>query len=165
MATTATTPLQVQSLLVAALVLAIRLTAAAVVDTASPNEAIPKPVCNSTIAVSIRYSATSERLYLESADDTTRGGCVNLTGIWEARAGKAPLYAVDLGTGGISDVATGTWLLTEALYVEDGITLQVLFTTVLLYYCTKYYYGTTTATTTTIIPVLLLLLILLLVWF
>lgn len=46
--------------------------------------------------------------------------------IWEERGGKAPLYAVDPDSGEISETETGTWLLTMSLYVEDGITLQVL---------------------------------------
>ena len=103
--------------------LALKLAAAA--DTASPNDPIAKPDCDSSITVSVRYASTSERLYLESADGSTRGGCVTLEDIWEARAGKAPLYAVDSDSGDISETATGTWLLTESLYVEDGITLQV----------------------------------------
>ncbi|CAN0567845.1 unnamed protein product, partial [Laminaria digitata] len=69
--------------------------------------------------------SASSRLYLVSADGTTRGGCVTLEQIWEERGGKAPLYAVDPKTGDISDSATGTWLLTEELFVQDGITLQV----------------------------------------
>ena len=94
-------------------------------DTESPNDPIPKPECDASTTVSIRYSSTSKRLYLESADGSTRGGCVTLKQIWEQRAGKAPLYAVDPDTGDESDTVTGTWLLTEALYVEDGITLKV----------------------------------------
>ncbi|CAN0090334.1 unnamed protein product, partial [Ectocarpus sp. 13 AM-2016] len=99
---------------------------AAAADTPSPNEPIPKPDCDSDIAVSIRYAGTTARLYLESADNgTTRGGCVTLGQIWESRAGKGPLYAVDPESGNVSTNATGTWLLTEELYVEDGITLKV----------------------------------------
>nr|BDX99461.1 mannuronan C5-epimerase [Cladosiphon okamuranus] len=94
-------------------------------DTPSPNEPIPKPECDSDIDISIRYSGTTKRLYLESSDGETRGGCVTLGQIFEARAGKAPLYAVDPETGFVSDTATGTWLLSEELYVEDGITLKV----------------------------------------
>ena len=94
-------------------------------DTASPNEPIPKPECDPDIAVSIRYSETTKRLYLESADGETRGGCVTLGQIFEAREGKEPLDAVDPESGDVSDTATGTWLLSEELYVEDGITLQV----------------------------------------
>lgn len=94
-------------------------------DTPSPNTAIEKPECNASIPVRLRYSSTSARMYLESADGETRGGCVTIDQIWEARAGKEPLYAVDPDTGDISDTVTGTWLLTESLYVEDGITLKV----------------------------------------
>ena len=104
--------------------LALKLATAA--DTESPNDPIPKPECDSSTAVSIRYSAGSKRLYLESADGSSRGGCVTLNQIWEDRGGKAPLYAVDPDTGDVSDTVTGTWLLTEELFVEDGITLQVL---------------------------------------
>lgn len=39
--------------------------------------------------------------------------------------GAAPLYAIEPVNHTISDVSTGTWLLTEDLYVQDGITLQV----------------------------------------
>ncbi|CAB1104983.1 MEP4a [Ectocarpus sp. CCAP 1310/34] len=100
-------------------------------DTPSPNTPIPKPECNSTQAVSIRYSATTGRLYLEAGVEGERGGCVTVEQIWEARGGgtttgaKAPLYAVDPVSGEYSDVITGTWLLEEDLYVEDGITLKV----------------------------------------
>lgn len=94
-------------------------------DTASPNDPIEKPSCDSSKAVSIRSSSSSERLYLESADGSTRGGCMTLTEIWEDLDGSAPLYAVDPDSGDVSDSVTGTWLLTETLYVEDGITLQV----------------------------------------
>ena len=103
--------------------LALKLATAA--DTESPNDPIPKPECDSSTAVSIRYSSVSARLYLESADGSTRGGCVTLQQIWEERGGKEPLYAVDSDTGDVSATVTGTWLLTEELFVEDGITLKV----------------------------------------
>eukprot|EP00904_Undaria_pinnatifida_P005807 jgi/Undpi1/2356/HiC_scaffold_13.g05739.m1 len=108
-----------------ALLSMLALKLAVATDTPSPNEPIPKPECDATTTVSIRYSSTSARLYLESADGTTRGGCVTLQQIWEHRGGKAPLYAVDPDTGDVSETATGTWLLTEELFVEDGITLKV----------------------------------------
>lgn len=103
--------------------------AGATLDTPSPNEAIPKPECNESNPVSVRYSSTTGRLYLESAS-SSRGGCVSIDQIWEARGGgtsgaKPPLYAVDPVSGNISDTITGTWLLDEDLYVEDGITLRV----------------------------------------
>ncbi|CAM9370594.1 unnamed protein product, partial [Hapterophycus canaliculatus] len=100
-------------------------------DTPSPNEPIPKPECNATQAVAVRYSATTGRLYLESSTPGARGGCVTVDQIWTARGGgtktgaKAPLYAVDPVNGSYSSVITGTWLLEEDLYVEDGITLKV----------------------------------------
>lgn len=94
-------------------------------DTPSRNDVIIKPECDSNARTLLRYSASSERLYLESADGITRGGCVTLTQIWEQLAGRVPLYAVEPGSGNVSTTATGTWLLTETLYVEDGITLQV----------------------------------------
>ena len=103
--------------------LALKLIAAQ--DTKSPNKLIPKPECDESITVSIRYSSASPRLYLESADGRTRGGCVTLAQIWENQRGSAPLYAVDPESGDISNRPTGTWLLTEELFVEDGITLKV----------------------------------------
>ncbi|CAN0520263.1 unnamed protein product [Scytosiphon promiscuus] len=100
-------------------------------DTPSPNEPIPKPECDMNKTVSIRYSKTTERLYLEAGVLGERGGCVSVDQIWAARGGgakggvKAPLFAVDPETGLYSDTITGTWLLEESLYVEDGITLKV----------------------------------------
>lgn len=102
--------------------------------TPSPNEPIPKPECNSSIPVSVRYSATTGRLYLEALNNGTRGGCVTLDQIWEARGGgakggaKAPLFAIDPVTGAVSENITNYWLLEEDLYVEDGITLKVFST-------------------------------------
>ena len=103
--------------------LALKLTAAK--DTKSPNRPIPKPECDGSITVSIRYSSATARLHLESANGRTRGGCVTLGQMWKHQRGEAPLYAVDPESGDISDSATGTWLLTEDLSVEDGITLKV----------------------------------------
>lgn len=100
-------------------------------DTPSPNEPIPKPECDANQTVSVRYSATTGRLYLEAAVVGQRGGCVTIEQIWTARGGgtktgaKAPLYAVDPVSGAVSENITGTWLLEEDLYVEDGITLKV----------------------------------------
>ncbi|CAN0472665.1 unnamed protein product, partial [Scytosiphon promiscuus] len=98
--------------------------AAAQGDTPSPNSPIPKPECDASKTVSIQYSEGSERLSVESGDGT-RGGCVTLTEIWEYLDGAAPLFAVDPASGDVSDTATGTWLLTENLSIEDGITLEV----------------------------------------
>lgn len=94
-------------------------------DTPSPNSPIEKPDCDANTTVSVRYSSSSARLYLESADGATRGGCVTIRAIWEELGGSAPVYAVDPDSGAVSDTVTGTWLLSESLYVEDGITLKV----------------------------------------
>ena len=91
-------------------------------NTASPNDAISKPKCDSSKPVSVRYSSGSKRLYLEAS---SRGGCITVKEVWERLRGKAPLYAVDSSSGDVSKTATGTWLLTESLFVEDGVTLQV----------------------------------------
>ena len=108
----------------AALMMLLAARRADAADTASPNDAIAKPDCDSTIAVSFRYTPESEGFFVESEDDTTRGGCVTLTEIWEWLGGSAPLYAVDPASGDVSSTATGTWLLTENLSIEDGITLK-----------------------------------------
>lgn len=91
------------------------------------NTVIPKPACDATKSVSVRYSSTSERLYLESFVDGERGGCVTLGQIFTARSGKEPLYAVDPVSGERVDDPTGTWLITANVMVEDGVTLNVRF--------------------------------------
>lgn len=103
-------------------ILALKLATAK--DTMSPNDPIPITECDESIPVSIRY-ASSSRLYVEAADSSSQGGCITLKQIWEHQKGEAPLYAVDPKSGDVSDKATGTWLLTEDMYVEDGITLKV----------------------------------------
>lgn len=103
----------------------VAFTLAAAKNTPSANKPIPKPECDSSITVSIRYSSVSSRVYIVSADGKTRGGCVSLSQIWEQRGGKPPVYAVKPKNGDVSDKATGTWLLTEDLFVQDGITLNV----------------------------------------
>lgn len=61
---------------------------AAAGNTPSLNEPIPKPVCNSTNPLRVRYAGTTGRLYLESAWNGTRGGCISLGAIWMERDGK-----------------------------------------------------------------------------
>lgn len=95
------------------------------VDTPSLNEAIPKPQCDESNDVTVRFASSSKRLYLETTDNTTRGGCMTLEEIWKIRDHKAPLYAIHPENQSVSDTVTGIWLLTMDLYVEDGITLQV----------------------------------------
>lgn len=91
------------------------------------NDVIPEPDCDESMSVSVRYSRTSARLYLEAANPGERGGCMTLGYIFSHRDEKAPLYAVDPDTGERTPNATGTWLLTESLYVEDGVTLKVSY--------------------------------------
>lgn len=54
--------------------LALKLTAAK--NTESPDEPISKQDCDASIHMSIQYSSVSS--YLQSADGTTRGGCVTM---------------------------------------------------------------------------------------
>ncbi len=79
------------------------------------NTPIPKPVCDASKAVSVRYSSTSQRIYLESVDGS-RGGCVSLTSVYDALGDAGPLYPLE---------ARGEWMLEESLYVLDGIVLNV----------------------------------------
>lgn len=88
------------------------------------NRPIPQPACDGTKSVDIRYSGASKRLYVEGAGGV-RGGCVTLSQIYETRVGKPPLYPVNPVSGARTTNVTGTWLLTESLHVEDGITLNV----------------------------------------
>lgn len=99
--------------------------AALVASAAAHNEVIEKPECDGSKNVTIRYAGSTERLYLEAAVSGQRGGCVALTDIFNDRAGRGPLYPVDPQTGARVGYVTGTWLLTEDLYVQDGITLNV----------------------------------------
>lgn len=92
---------------------------------ASENDVIEEPDCDSSASVNIRYATTTARLYLEAATAGERGGCMTLTDIYNDRGDEGPLYPVDPSTGTRVSTATGTWLLTEDLYVEDGITLNV----------------------------------------
>lgn len=96
-----------------------------VINIAADNAVIEEPSCDSSKSVSIRYASTTKRLYVEASTAGARGGCATLTDIFDARDGKGPLYPVNPSTGARVSSPTGTWLLTEELYVEDGITLNV----------------------------------------
>ena len=115
------------SLLAVAIISTTVIDPASARNTPSPNDPIPKPDCDSSLDTSIRYSSSSATLYVESGDGSARGGCSTLGEIWASQGGQGPLYAVDATSGNVSQIETGTWLLTEKLYVEDGITLQVLY--------------------------------------
>ena len=80
------------------------------------NTPIPKPACDSSKEVSVRFASSSNRVYVESVDGT-RGGCSSLTHIYETLgADKSPVYPLD---------ASGEWYLGSELYVLDGITLEI----------------------------------------
>lgn len=79
------------------------------------NTPIPKPSCDATKTVSVRYSSTSQRIYLESADGS-RGGCATPTSVYEALGAASPFYPLE---------TPGEWMLEESLYVLDGIVLNV----------------------------------------
>ena len=94
------------------------------------NEVIPKPTCDSTTGVSVRYASTTKRVYLESVDGA-RGGCTTPTEIWETlkqTKNGSPLHPFDTVSGEISLEYTGSWILTEDLYVLDGITFNIIGT-------------------------------------
>ncbi|CAM9422628.1 unnamed protein product [Ascophyllum nodosum] len=66
----------------------------------------------------IRWSTTSDRLYLE------KGACVTLTDIWEARV-AGPVYPFDDETGQLAASPTGSWYIGSSLYIQEGSTLMI----------------------------------------
>lgn len=87
---------------------------------AQANTPIPKPVCDTSKEVSVRYSSTSQRIYIESLDGS-RGGCTSLSSVYQALGDTSPLYPLE---------KPGEWLLEESLYILDGITLNIHGTSV-----------------------------------
>ena len=84
------------------------------------NIPVPKPGCDATKTVSVRYSSTSQRIYLESVDGS-RGGCATPTSVNEALGTASPLYPLE---------TPGEWFLESELYILDGITLEIYGTSV-----------------------------------
>lgn len=85
------------------------------------NDPIPKPACDSSKEVSVRFASSSNRVYVESLDGS-RGGCSSLTHIYETLgADKSPVYPLE---------TSGEWYLESELYVLDGITLEIYGTSV-----------------------------------
>lgn len=82
---------------------------------AQANTPVPKPICDSSKDVSVRYSSTSQRIYLESVDGS-RGGCASPTSVYQALGEASPLYPLE---------TPGEWMLDESLYILDGIVLNV----------------------------------------
>lgn len=64
---------------------------------------------------------------MEAADSGERGGCATVYEVWDALGGDdtSPLHPVDPESGTYTSAITGTWLLEQDLYVQDGVTLQV----------------------------------------
>ncbi|CAM9851353.1 unnamed protein product [Pylaiella littoralis] len=88
------------------------------------NIAPAAPDCESVELPEIRYASSTRRMYVEH--NGTRGGCVTLTQIWEGvTSDTRPLFPIDIATNDRVENVTGVWLLTEELYVTDGVTLQV----------------------------------------
>ncbi|CAN0190743.1 unnamed protein product [Ectocarpus sp. 6 AP-2014] len=94
--------------------------------------AFPKPACDPTIPVTVRYAASTQRVYFEHTDGTT-GGCATLSDVLAERVEKngtvkGPLYPLNPVTGekimNASQV-TGHWLIEADLYVTNGVTLQL----------------------------------------
>jgi len=83
------------------------------------SQSVPKPTCDPSKEVSVRYSSTSNRIYLESLDGTL-GGCMTLTGIYEKLQPNETVLSV----------TSGEWFLGSELIVEDGITLEIYGTSV-----------------------------------
>lgn len=80
-----------------------------------------KGTCGNLGLPDIRYASTTKRVYVER--NGTRGGCVTLSDIWELE--KGALHPINPRTNKRARAPTGVWLLTEELYVSDGVTLQV----------------------------------------
>lgn len=59
--------------------------------------------------------------------DFEGGGCATLTDLYNARAGKDPLYVLDENDKVIEGATEGTgrWLLKGELFVYDGVTLYM----------------------------------------
>lgn len=103
----------------------------ALVGTTAPGTAFaengvtPTPKCDASAMVNVRYAGTSRRLYLEKLDGK-RGGCGTLTSIYTAiRKTTNALIPIFPSNSSESPTITGTWLLSQDLYVLDGITLNV----------------------------------------
>ena len=68
--------------------------------------------CDPSINVAVRYSSSSNRIYAEAEK---RGGCISLSEISE-NIENSPLYSL----------GDNTWNLDSDLYIEDGVTLNVI---------------------------------------
>jgi len=72
--------------------------------------------CISSVEVSVRFSSSSDRLYVEA---TEPGGCISPSEIYNSFNGSktaSPLYSLE----------TGVWNLDSDFYIEDGVTLVLI---------------------------------------
>jgi len=85
------------------------------------NTPIPKPSCDFSKEVSVRFASSSNRIYIESVDGS-RGGCSSLTHIYETLGHEqSSVYPLE---------TSGEWFLESELYILDGITLEIYGTSV-----------------------------------
>ncbi|CAM9761421.1 unnamed protein product [Ectocarpus sp. 8 AP-2014] len=82
--------------------------------------AFPKPACDPTIPVTVRYAASTQRVYFEHTDGTT-GGCATLSDVLAERVEKNGTVKKIMNASQV----TGHWLIEADLYVTNGVTLQL----------------------------------------
>ena len=78
--------------------------------------------CNDSIPVSVSVSPDDQRIHVNS---NHIGGCITLTDVWKGLDKSEHLTPIDPVTKNTSSIYTGTWYLTEDLYIEDGVTLNL----------------------------------------
>ena len=95
--------------------------------TPTSNMVYEKPVCDSSLRPVVRYSSSSERIYLEAEEKDKRGGCMTLLEMWEFTKSSYPdiLHPIDEFGAAVDTGTTGKWQLNVDLYVTDGTTLQI----------------------------------------
>lgn len=87
--------------------------------------AIPMPRCDRNAEITVRYARTSRRVYVENANGQ-RGGCAWITDVYNAiKHTTDALLPVYPSNSSESPYRTGIWLLSQHLYVLDGVTLNV----------------------------------------
>ena len=77
--------------------------------------------CTSKHPITVRRSLSPKGVHCES---TGKGGCFTLSELWK-EPNQDFLFAIDPVTNTVSKIPTGTWFLTQDLYITDGITLNM----------------------------------------
>lgn len=80
--------------------------------------------CTDSIPVFVSQYPKMIKVHSEQEED---GGCITLTEIWKDLRNEY-LTPIDPITKNISEIYTGTWYLTEDLYIENGVTLTLFGT-------------------------------------